>query len=177
MRPFFLLTPLVLAFVACAPASSPREISSGFEDLVGDWVGTLTYTDYQDDESRVTLPLTASATAIRDPDLDADGLQLVIAFTEPDGSSGGTGSAILTPLPDEANVFGYDGERWPLVQYLSTEGLIQYVIERDGEDNSRPARIRHTITYRDGVLTDQKEVRYEGTEAFFERNTFRFTRL
>ncbi|NNF57336.1 MAG: hypothetical protein HKN04_03760 [Rhodothermaceae bacterium] len=173
---FSLFLPALLALLTCAPASSQNKAPSGYDDLNGDWVGTLTYTNYQDDASRVTLPLTATASVARDPSLDTDGLRIVVSFTEPDGSSGGTRTTFLTPLSDGSDVFGYDGERWPLVQHLATDGLVQYVIERDDLDNNRLARIRHTITYQDGVLTDQKEVRYEGTDAFFERNLFRFTR-
>ncbi|MEM7786126.1 MAG: S41 family peptidase [Bacteroidota bacterium] len=153
---------------AALAALSPEAVR--LDDLAGDWTGTLVYTDYGDDATRVTLPITASGQITRDDRLGADALRLDVVFTEPDGSPGGTGSTTLAALP-EARAFGYDGEAWQVLSHAASADGFEVVIEAEGADNNRPATIRHTIRHRDGVLTDRKDVRYQGTDAFFERNT------
>ncbi|MEM1055807.1 MAG: S41 family peptidase [Bacteroidota bacterium] len=137
------------------------------QNLAGDWAGTLTYTDYQDDTSRVTLTTSAEAEAVR------GGIQITVSFVEPDGSSGGMGA---TTILDGGASITYNGESWQEISRTVTDEGFRLVIQREGDDNDRPATIRHTITLDGDVMTDRKQVRYNGTDAFFERNEFRFTR-
>jgi len=150
-------------FLAVWTAAPPLPLA----DLAGDWTGTLTYTDYGDDASRATLTTSAEVEAI------PGGVRFAISFIEPNGSSGGT--SLLT-LRDGAVAFEYDGLAWTELEREVGEDSFRLVIEGESEDNNRPSTIRHTLSYREGTLTDRKEVRYTGTDRFFERNVATFTR-
>jgi len=165
---------LVLSCVlgACAPRPTPlADPPADLGAAAGDWTGTLTYTDYRDDASRTTLPVTVTASTVTDPTFGAPALLFGIAYREPDGTPAGSDRAILTPLPDEPDTIGYDLERWHQLDGESSATGFSYTFEREGEDNDRPALIRHTITLDGDRLTNRKDVCYEGTDTFFERNT------
>ncbi|MEO0557689.1 MAG: S41 family peptidase [Bacteroidota bacterium] len=150
-------------FLAVWTAARPLPLA----DLAGDWAGTLTYTDYQDDASQVTLTTAATVEAV------PGGAQLVISFIEPNGSPGGT---TLLTLRDGAVAFEYDGLAWTELEREVGGDSFRLVIEREGTDNNRAATLRHTLSYIDGTLSDRKEVRYAGTDRFFQRNVSTFTR-
>ena len=159
---------------ACAPRLQPSDTAAPQLDaLAGEWSGTLTYTDYGDDQSRTTLPITATASSVQDPSFDETGLLLNVSFREPDGTPAGSSRTLFTPLSD---AIGYDLERWQLITASVEDDAFSYTFETESEDNNRPATIRQTVAYRAGVLTNRKEVRYEGTNRFFERNIVELTR-
>ncbi|GAB5537235.1 MAG: hypothetical protein Rubg2KO_34840 [Rubricoccaceae bacterium] len=148
-------------FLAVWTAARPLPLA----DLAGDWSGTLTYADYSDDATQVTLTTAAAVEAI------PGGLELTISFIEPNGSSGGTSTLTLR---DGAVAFEYDGLTWTELEREVNGDTFRLVIEREGADNNREATLRHTLSYRDGTLIDRKDVRYAGTDRFFERNVTTF---
>ena len=174
-----------LAFLARTSSVSSGDLPAGlaedaggpipFAALAGEWAGTLTYTDYSDDTSRTTLTFRASASPRREGS-DREGVRLNITFVEPDGSPGGQGRRDLANLQGRTDRVGYGGDQWAVLRRTARPDGFTLVIEGREQDNNRPATVRHTLTLRDGVFTDRKEVRYDGTDAFFERNLFRFTR-
>ncbi|MEM8600693.1 MAG: S41 family peptidase [Bacteroidota bacterium] len=151
-----------------APATEPSETPLPFDALAGDWTGTLTYTDYSDDTSRATLTISAEGRTLR-----RGGVRLALRYVEPDGSSGGMGTRTLR---ERNGAVEYDGEAWTERERAVSADGFRLVLERAGEDNRRPATIRHTLTLDGDELTDRKEVRYDGTDVFFERNFYRLTR-
>ncbi len=142
-----------------------------FRPLVGAWRGTLTYTDYGDDATRVTLG--ARARIAEAPGGAA--LTVAMTYTEPDGREVGVGTDRLEPGTDPS-VFGWGGASWRVVARDTTVGALKLVVERDGEDNDRAATIRETLTATADAWSLVKEVRYDGAAAFFERNRHVFTR-
>jgi|GEM_PF-258762 len=150
---------LEAARAALAAADDPL---APFRLLVGDWAGELTYLDYQDDASRVTLGL---RTSVRE---DAGALVLSTVYTEPDGREVGGGDARLAPGTDPSRLTY--GAEWRVVSRDAAPGRLAVVIEREGEDNDRPATLRLTLTATPDAWQVVKEVRYGGTDAFFERN-------
>ncbi|MEL6445173.1 MAG: hypothetical protein AAF089_04035 [Bacteroidota bacterium] len=151
-----------------APVSGDSDRPLPFEALVGDWTGTLTYTDYSDDTRRATLTISANGRALR-----RGGVRLDLRYVEPDGSSGGMGT---TTLRERRGRIEYDGTPWTQLEREVRVDGFRIVLEREGDDNRRPATIRHTITLDGEELSDRKEVRYDGTDTFFERNLYRLTR-
>ncbi|HEX9951595.1 MAG TPA: S41 family peptidase, partial [Rubricoccaceae bacterium] len=145
-----------------------------FRRLVGDWTGTLIYTDYQDDATRVGLGVRIGVAEQRDA-LDASVLEFRYAYTEPDGRAVEGGRDLLGPGTDPARLSFGDYE-WTVVGRDTTGGRLQLVIEREGDDNDRPATIRETLTAGTDAWALLKEVRYTGTDAFFERHTYALRR-
>ena len=155
---------LVLACGA-PPASPPADPLAPYRLLVGDWAGELTYLDYADGASRVTLGV---RTTIRE---DAGALVFSTVYTEPDGREVGGGDARLAPGTDPARL-AFEGADWRVVSREATADGLAIVIEREGDDNERPATIRLTLTATRGAWQVVKEVRYGGTDSFFERNRY-----
>ena len=149
------------------PAADPV---APFRRLVGDWAGTLTYTDYGDDSTRVELGVRIAVTERRDS-LDTPALEFRYAFTEPDGRAFEGARDLLVPGTDPARLW-FGGAAWTVVARDTTGGRLRLVVEREGDDDNRPATIRETLTAGPEAWTLVNEVRYAGTAAFFERYTF-----
>ena len=145
-----------------------------FRRLVGDWAGTLTYTDYGDDATRVELGVRISVAERRDS-LDTPALEFRYAYTEPDGRSVEGGRDLLVPGTDPARL-SFGSAAWTVVARDTTGGRLRLVVEREGDDNERPATIRETLTAGPEAWTLVKDVRYAGTAAFFERHTYTLRR-
>lgn len=56
------------------------------------------------------------------------------------------------------------------------DGTLKIVATKDGTDNDRKAVFRYTYLLGPARFSIKKEVRLEGTETFFERNTYTWTR-
>ena len=147
-----------------------RDPVAPFRQLVGDWAGTLTYTDYGDDSTRVELGVRIGVAERRDS-LDTPALEFRYAYTEPDGRSVEGGRDLLVPGTDPVRL-SFGNARWSVAARDTTGGRLRLVIEREGDDNNRPATIRETLTAGPEAWTLVKEVRYAGTAAFFERHTY-----
>ncbi|MEM0964387.1 MAG: hypothetical protein AAGK21_17805, partial [Bacteroidota bacterium] len=151
--------------------TATRQQALPLASLAGEWGGSLTYLDYGDDATEVTLGLSASTEATA----DGRGVSLDLTYVEPDGSPGGTGSNEILYAAGSDHLL-YQEAPWTILSRDVREDGFEVVFEREARDNNRPATIRHTIALADDELTDRKEVRYEGTDAFFERNIVRLSR-
>ncbi|MEL6442825.1 MAG: S41 family peptidase [Bacteroidota bacterium] len=158
------------------PVPADEEPSAGeaaatplpFDALAGGWTGTLTYTDYSDDTTQATLTISASGRALR-----RGGARLGLRYVRADGSSSAMGTMTLRERRGQVE---YGGEAWTELEREVRPDGFRLVLEREGEDNRRPATIRHTIALNGDALTDQKDVRYDGTEVFVMRNVYRLVR-
>ncbi len=175
-----LISAVLLALAAARPASAqpasaqPADPLAPFRRLAGEWAGTLTYTDYTDDATRVELGVRIGVAERRDS-LGAPALELRYAYTEPDGRAVEGGRDLLVPGTDPARVsFGDHG--WAVLARDTTGGRLRLVVEREGDDNDRPATIRETLTATGDAWTLLKEIRYSGTDRFFERHTYALRR-
>lgn len=154
-------TELEAARAALAPP--PADPLAPFRVLVGRWAGELTYLDYADDATRVTLGM---RTTVRE---DAGALILSTVYTEPDGREVGGGDVRFVPGSDPSRLT-YGAAEWRVVSREAAPGRLALVVERDGDDNDRPGTIRLTLTVGPGAWQVVKDVRYSGMETFFERN-------
>ncbi len=163
---------LAAALVREAVALRP-DPAAPFRRLAGDWTGTLTYTDYGDDATRVELGVRIQVAERRDS-LDTPAFELRYAYTEPDGRAVDGGRDLLVPGADPTRLTF--GDTWDVVERDTTGSRLRLVLVRQGEDNDRPATIRETLIAEADAWTLRKEVRYAGTAAFFERHAYALRR-
>ena len=130
----------------------------------GNWTGTLTYLNYGDDETLVTLPVDLEAS------YSDQGLSFDYLFTEPGGGIEKRNGSLKLK---KGKVY-YSGI-WELVDTKITS-LNEWTVElkRSGKDNNRKAQFRQTIEVTAEKITVTKNVRYEGTDNFFMRNQYIF---
>lgn len=134
------------------------------EIFKGDWEGNLTYLNYGDDKTLVTLPVKLVAT------FGEKGLKFEYFYTEPGGAiEKRTGKFEL-----RGEKVYYNG-RWELVS-TDVQDKEHWTMElkSSGKDNNRKADFQKTIVVTASKITVTKKVKYEGTDAFFMRNQHTF---
>lgn len=163
------------AALACATAQratplllqpAARALPADFDLLGGPlWRGTLTYLDYT---SGKPTTIKSNLLVARLPG-DAPVWEWRLGYDdEPKANRGET-----VTLAEEGRLF--DGE--VVVERTALPaGAIRVVTETDGEDDHRPARLRHVYTLSASAASLQKLVRFAGTGSFLERNVYRWTR-
>lgn len=132
----------------------------------GSWTGTLTYLNYGDDETLVTLPVELEAT------FSKSGLDFVYLFTEPGGSiERRTGGIKLS-----GKKVYYSG-KWELVGAEITD-LNHWSLEliKTGKDNNRKSDFKQTMEVSPEKITVTKMVKYQDEGDFFMRNQYVFKR-
>ena len=162
----------VLAAPLAAQSVTPVALHTA---LVGHWVGTLEYKDYGDASKRVTLP------TIVDIAPRADGGTL-LHFTYDDGPGKAVTGDDRFVLSADASALDWTGIRDTApeifrVVSLTRDGAngIRLVVEREGDDDHKPATLRETISAGDSEITILKEVRPTGA-AFPFRHQYRLKR-
>lgn len=154
---------------AAAPGKAqqpPRALPADFDLLVGPlWRGTLTYLDYTSHQP-VSIKSTLSVTRLAGDDPRWD---LRLGYDdEPHANKGDTAA-----LTEGGRLF--DGALVTEREVLAG-GAVRVVTESDGEDDNKPARLRHVYTMGPAAASLQKLVRYGGAGEFIERNIYRWTR-
>ncbi|TAE22383.1 MAG: hypothetical protein EAZ92_15795 [Candidatus Kapaibacterium sp.] len=194
-------TTLIALFAAFTLTSSSlyaqqtAKIPDGFlESMQGDWKGKLTYTDYQNDATQVTMDVwlkssienkklikqfyyqepnstTKQKSKSQDTTLIAkEGYALVesgytLPFAIQESSSTETKHSSKT-ITDGVNTS----------QSASASREQQIVMETADNDNNKPSTIRVTISTSPNSMIIKKEVKYNGTNSFFVRHTFAYTK-
>ena len=143
-----------------------RALAADFDLFAGPlWRGTLTYLDYQSHKP-VSIKSTLSVTRLAGDDPRWD---LRLGYDdEPHANKGET-----VALAEEGRLF--DGELVTEREALAGGG-VRVVTESDGEDDHKPARLRHVYTLGPSAASLQKLVRFAGASDFIERNIYRWTR-
>lgn len=149
-------------------SSGPTAEVSDFQGMVGAWDGTLTYLDYGDNETRVSLQTSVVYTA------QTSGLDFEFAYTEPNGEvirDEGT----LRVLDDGRIGMGLEAFE---VQQREVRGPSDalIVMTRRGTDNDRPGMVWRTIQIEGDVLIIRQEILLDGMTDRFTRNEYRFQR-
>jgi hypothetical protein len=151
---------------SAAPPAAARALPGDFDLLNGPvWRGTLTYLDYKS-QKPVTLKSTLRVSRAKD---EEPRWEWQLGYDdEPRANRGET-----VALAEGGQLF--DGE--VVVERAALPGgEVRVVTETDGADDEKPARLRHVYTLGPSAASLQKLVRFAGTEAFFERNVYRWTR-
>jgi len=128
------------------------------------WVGTLTYLDYGTNKktsikSNITISRSEKAGNVWNFDYQYPDEPKANSKSEPSLSADGSTFDGATVL--EKTVEG---------------GKTRIVMIKPGKDNNRTAVYRYTYEFGDGKFSVRRDVKIEGTEEFFERNTYSWTR-
>ena len=146
--------------------------ASILEAWTGSWEGELYYLDYQSGQ-RFGIPMRVDA------ELTPDGATLIrrLTFTDPGSLVHAVNlSAIDRDTGELVEAFFREGKgefsRYEVVRTDYSDAMSwKLVVEQDGRDDNRPARIRHTIERKDNQMNSTKEVRFLDEDGeFFLRN-------
>jgi hypothetical protein len=141
-------------------------LASDIDRLVGKpWGGTLTYLDYTSKKPRTI----DSSLVVRRTSSNPARWSLSVGYSkEPQADS----SEIVELSADGARL----GDERVISRSLQPDGTLVFMTETTGQDDRRAAtfRFEHRITATQ--YSRQKLVRFDGEEAFFERNIYRWSR-
>lgn len=144
----------------------PKVDSRDLQSLTGaQWRGTLTYLDYRTNKKvsiQSNLNVTPSA---------GDKTSWVFEYVYPDEPKANS-KATVTITNDGKTVDGAT-----VVERKRLGGnTTRIVAERSGSDNDKSAVFRFTYLFSARSFSIKKEVRYEGSTQFFERNQYSWQR-
>ena len=161
---------LFLIYLFLGVQINAQSLTEDISSISGNWTGTLTYLDYSDDLSQSTLNCSMTA------EWKGTKGKIFLQFEEPNGK-------IYT---DKANfqVLGsgdrikFDGSKYTVEHYDIDEdsGYWTLIMVTSGKDNYKSSTIRQSIIFEGEKLSLVKEVKYEGTQEFFIRNSYVFYR-
>ncbi len=136
--------------------------------LVGNWAGTMVYTDPKKNNQQFTIP---TKLAITDK---TDSLVVIYSYTNADGKEVADTTSLR--IHDAEDKLKTDGELFDIV-FTSRKGpVLQVICEKQGFDEKRVADLQQTITFGPGHLRIEKKVRYMENEFYFIRNRMTFTK-
>jgi hypothetical protein len=129
------------------------------------WSGTLTYLDYNSNKNTSIKSELTVTRLIKDP------ATWRFDYTYPDEPKANRSSEAALSKNGRM-FFGED----VVEQKKLRDGSVKIVTTQAGSDDDKPALFRYTYLIGDRAFSIKKEVRINGTEAFFERNTYSWTR-
>lgn len=163
----------IFALPLAAQSITPASVHAA---IVGHWLGTLEYKDYRDPSKRVTLPTVLDAA----PGIGG-GAALRFMYDDGPGKTviGGDRFILSNDLAtlDWTGVKQTAPEIFRVVSLVRIDaaGTIQLIVEREGQDDDKPATLRETITLGATSLAILKEVRPTGADFSF-RHVYHFAR-
>lgn len=170
IKTFILL--LLFPFFAAAQVKK-KDYKAELKKLVGNWTGTLQYTDYSDDKKQVTLKTNLQITDAGD--------SLLLKMTYFESVTDSIISTFGMYLTGDADQLHYDGEVYNVLHIISNANRFTLRTmpddeEKESMDNNKKAEIKKTFTIAEKGFVILKEVKYEGGKDFFVRNKYTFTR-
>jgi len=157
------------AISICSVSSQSVSVDD-FSSINGPWNGELTYTDYQDDQSKFSIPCRMEAKRKRNK------ICLLLTFTEPDGRQ--ITDKTTVKFKEEGTTLMIDKQTYRVAQVMGAdEGKeLQITLMGEGKDNNKPSKFKNMIVFSDSNFSMKKLVKYNGTEKYFERNSYVFRR-
>ena len=134
--------------------------------IEGEWSGTLTYLNYSDDKTMVTLPMEMKATNA------GKAIDLAMSFTEP----GGGVEKRTDRIKLKKNRMFFSGD-WDLGK-ATVQSLTTWEVEmsQEGMDNRLKADIVQVMKITDSDILITKKVRYRSEPEYFIRNEYKLKR-
>lgn len=160
MKNIFLLS---MAIFLWSPIRGQSVSIEEIMPLVGNWEGELTYANYSDG-SLYSLPVELTFS-------EPKGSKFAIAFVYPNEPSANSNGSFK--LSKDGRKIG--GALITSVDKSNPEQLI-VITEEKGKDNRRNAQIYQTYIISDKAYSSKKEVKYDGEDEKFVRNTISVTR-
>lgn len=166
MKIFVAVLLIASSFFGLGFLETPKVKREDLQRLTGaQWVGTLTYADYRTNK-KVSIPSNLSVTQSA-----TDKRSWVFAYQYPDEPKANSKDTIVI----SKNGATIDGEKVIERKRLAGNSL-RIVTEKAGTDNNKKALFRFTYALSATAFSIKKEVRYEGTTDFFERNQYEWKR-
>jgi hypothetical protein len=161
-----------VAPIARAQAPTAAQVHAA---LVGHWVGTLEYKDYQNPDRREVLPTVIDGTAIK-----SGGVALHFIYDDGPGKTVlGDDRFIMTADARSLDWTGAKESAPSIFRVLSlardSEKGFTMIVEQESEDDRAPATLRETLTFRGDSLTILKEVKPTG-KAFSFRHQYKLAK-
>ncbi len=157
---------ITFTLIAAASAQSARVTEKDLKPLDGKlWTGSLTYIDYTSkNKTTIESNLMVSRSVTH-------AMTWVFELQYPQESGAGSKDEVRIS-PDGRSL---DGEM-VIERTLLPKGVLRIVTTGPGRDDNRNAVFRHTYTISKSAFSIRKEVKFDGTDEFFERNTYSWTR-
>ena len=145
---------------------TPKIKSGDFKQLTaGQWKGRLTYQDYRSNKKASILSnLTVTES-------NENKLSWIFEYEYPDEPKANKKS--IVKISKDGKTF--DDETVVERKKLSNETL-KIVTTKNGTDNDKPSVFRYTYLINKKSFSIRKEVKYKGTQEFFERNEYSWIR-
>lgn len=153
-----------LALMVSASAQTAKITAEDLKPLEGkQWVGDLTYLDYT---SKKKTSIKSNVTITRPNDLTwIFDMQYPL---EPNANSKDE-----TKLSADGRTF--DGET--VIERIELpDGILKIVTTKPGKDDNRDSTFRHVYLIGKKSFSIKKEVKFDGSAEYFERNTYSWTR-
>lgn len=156
----FLFTFFTISFATAQKTITPEELNV----LIGHWSGSLTYTNYSDG-TPFSMP------AELEIQTGKNNYQLVLFKSYP-----------KEPKANNKDIIKYskDGTKINNAPITSFERLpnqqFKVITETLGKDDRKKALIKNVYSFGKSNLVIRKEVKFIGTEDWFVRNEYKFTR-
>lgn len=153
-----------LALIVSASAQTAKISAKDLKPLEGrQWVGDLTYLDYT---SKKKTSIKSNVTITRANDLTwIFDMQYPL---EPNANSKDE-----TKLSADGRTF--DGET--VIERIELpDGILKIVTTKPGKDDNRDSTFRHVYLIGKKSFSIKKEVKFDGSAEYFERNTYSWTR-
>lgn len=147
-------------------SQTPKFQAKDLRRLTGaQWTGALTYLDYSANK-KVSIPSNLTVTQSA-----GDKMSWVFDYQYPDEPRANKKHPVS--ITEGGTVI--DGEK--VVERMTLDAAaLRIVTEQAGSDDDKRALFRHTYLFAASSFSIKKEVRYEGTAEFFERNEYRWKR-
>ncbi|CAN5503236.1 hypothetical protein BH10ACI2_BH10ACI2_20660 [soil metagenome] len=162
MKPINALLFIAFVFVFSASAQTAKVAAADLKRLEGKtWVGELTYLDYT---SKKKTSIKSNVVISRSK---TDKLTWIFDMQYP--LEPGANSKEEVKLSPDGSVFDGENvvERVPL-----PDGVLKIVTTKSGKDDRRDSTFRHTYLISKSSFSMRKEVKFDGENEFFERNTY-----
>lgn len=158
-------------FIISLSAQDAVVQNSDFASINKEWVGQLKYLNYADDTQIVSIPCTLKT------EFDHGKIKSKIEFDELDKKGKKMTSKSKFRLSKDGKYFIMDGEKWAISSMEKKDQTIQIIAQKRGKDNNQQADLKITWTLiKDTSISWKKDVKYDGTDQFFNRNIFEFTK-
>ncbi len=158
-----LVTSSIFGFVNL---KTPKIKSGDFKLLTaGQWKGKLTYQDYRSNK-KVSILSNLTVT-----ESNEDKLSWIFEYEYPDEPKANKKS--IVKISKDGKTF--DDETVVERTNLPNKTL-KIVTTKNGMDNNKPAVFRYIYLINKKTFSIKKEVKYEGTQEFFERNEYSWNR-
>ncbi|MEM7802055.1 MAG: hypothetical protein AAF633_22870 [Chloroflexota bacterium] len=149
--------------VGCSQADSDEwdQYPHDLDFAVEYWEGSLTYLNYSDDTTEISLPASLKVEKMRADEASAN-YRITFIYEEPDGSRRRNRFRIETNTTGQTMMV--DGEAWQvesrLIEGPAEESENKIVLTRMGSDNNREARLTLTIESDYDTFTMSQAVTY-----------------